>query len=58
MSSASAFGASAQHHAERSLSQLAALVTIGLVAVSGGLLTEMNRKAPAEAAPVALVARG
>ena len=37
----------------RGRAQLAALVAIGLVAVSGGLLSEMNRKAQ-PAAPAVL----
>jgi len=33
-------------------------MTIGLVAVSGGLLSEMNRTAHVDATPAALMARG
>ena len=44
---------------ERARARLAAVVAIGLVAASGGLLSEMTRQASAQAeTPDVLIARG
>ncbi len=38
---------------QRALDRLAAVIAIGLIAVSGGLLAELNQQARAEAVPAA-----
>lgn len=58
MTTAAVSNGAARRDAERSPARLAALMTIGLVAVSGGLLSEMNRTAHVDATPAALMARG